>query len=107
MILPIKLSKAYKKLTVRRIIEGCEALFGLLTSQINMTTKRNFVSKLLLTIIIYYFGTFFGIFRHFPYLKLKLQYWFYMQVALLSCETITQTSVHKFASNDLDYSNKY
>ena len=57
--------------------------------------------------IICYSETFFGIFRYFLYLKLKLQYWFYLQVVFRSSGAIKQTSVHKSASNDLGYSNKY
>ena len=44
--LSIKLSKAYKKFTIRTS-EGCEAPFSPLTSQFNITRKRIFVSKIL------------------------------------------------------------
>ena len=88
-------------------MKGVKPSLAPFTSQFNISAKRNFVSKLLLITIIYYFGAFFGIFRHFPYLKLKLQYWFYLQVVFHSRETIKQISVHKSASNDLDYSSKY
>ena len=102
----MKLSKAYKKITVRRIIVGCRTLFSPLNSPFNITTKSNFVSKLLLMGIIYYFGAFFGMFRHFPCLRLKFQYWFYLQVVFHSCGAIKQTSLQKSSSNDLDYFNK-